>query len=134
MSESCGCNKKNKFVENYVTMNTMNTMNTMKPKPYLKDEDKKDKKDKKEQVQEQDQVQVQVQVQEQDKDKDKDKDSRKEKVYGNVEHFSFEAPKNMCHYACSTINVTNILLCVLILILLYLISREKFNFSIFKKN
>ena len=52
----------------------------------------------------------------------------------NIEHFSFEAPKNMCHYACSTINVTNILLCVLILILLYLISREKFNFSIFKKN
>jgi hypothetical protein len=53
---------------------------------------------------------------------------------GNVEHFSFEAPKNMCHYACSSINVTNILLLILILVLLYLISREKFDFNIFKKN
>lgn len=53
---------------------------------------------------------------------------------GDIEHFSFEAPKNMCHYACSSINVTNILLFILILVLLYLISREKFNFSIFKKN
>jgi hypothetical protein len=45
-----------------------------------------------------------------------------------IEHFSFEAPKNMCHYACSSMNITNLLLCVLILVLLYLISKEKFNF------
>jgi hypothetical protein len=46
----------------------------------------------------------------------------------NVEHFSLEAPKNMCHYTCSSINITNIFLCLLILVLLYLISKEKFNF------
>jgi hypothetical protein len=50
----------------------------------------------------------------------------------NIEHFSFEAPKNMCHYACSSMNVTNIMLFFLILILIYLISKE--NFNIFKKN
>ncbi len=55
-----------------------------------------------------------------------------EKFGNNVEHFSLETPKNMCHYTCSSINLTNILLCLLILVLLYLISKEKFNF--FNKN
>lgn len=46
----------------------------------------------------------------------------------NIEYFSYETPKNMCHYACSSINTTNILLCILIIVLLYLLSKEKFNF------
>jgi hypothetical protein len=44
----------------------------------------------------------------------------------NIEHFSYEVPKNMCHYGCSNINTTNIILFVLILVLIYLLSREKF--------
>ena len=47
----------------------------------------------------------------------------------NIEHFSYEVPKNMCHYGCSNINTTNIILFLLILVLIYLLSREKiFNF------
>lgn len=52
----------------------------------------------------------------------------------NIEHFSYEAPKNMCHYACSSINTTNVLLCILILVLLFLLSKEKFNFHFLNKN
>ncbi len=44
----------------------------------------------------------------------------------NIEHFSYEVPKNMCHYGCSNMNTTNIILFVLILVLIYLLSREKF--------
>jgi hypothetical protein len=64
-----------------------------------------------------------------------DKKKKIEKFGGsNIEHFSYEAPKNMCHYACSSINTTNILLFVLILVLLYLLSKEKFNFKFLNKN
>jgi hypothetical protein len=43
----------------------------------------------------------------------------------NIEHFSFEGTRNMCHYGCSSINYTNIILVVLVLVLLYLLSKEK---------
>jgi hypothetical protein len=59
---------------------------------------------------------------------------KKEYMKNNIEHFSYETPKNMCHYACSSINTTNLLLFVLVLILLYLLSRENFKFNIFSKN
>ena len=42
-----------------------------------------------------------------------------------IEHFSFEGTRNMCHYGCSSINYTNIILAILVLVLLYLLSREK---------
>lgn len=41
-----------------------------------------------------------------------------------VEHFSFETAKNMCHYGCSSINTTNILLVILIVILIYLVIKK----------
>jgi hypothetical protein len=63
-----------------------------------------------------------------------DKKKKIENFGGNKEYFSYEAPKNMCHYACSSINTTNILLFVLILVLLYLLSREKFNFKFLNRN
>lgn len=43
----------------------------------------------------------------------------------SVEHFSFEGTRDMCHYGCSSINYTNIILVVLVLVLLYLLSKEK---------
>ena len=42
-----------------------------------------------------------------------------------IEHFSFEGTRDMCHYGCSSINYTNIILAVLVLVLLFLLSREK---------
>ncbi len=55
--------------------------------------------------------------------KEKENVNRRE---NNIEHFSYEIPKNMCHYGCSNMNTTNIILFVLILVLIYLLSREKF--------
>ena len=42
-----------------------------------------------------------------------------------IENFSYDATKNMCHYTCASINTTNIILCVLVLLLLYLIAHNK---------
>jgi hypothetical protein len=50
-----------------------------------------------------------------------------------IEHFSYEVPKNMCHYGCSNMNTTNIILFVLILVLIYLLSKEKISFNFGKK-
>ncbi len=50
---------------------------------------------------------------------------RKDKYAKKIEHFSYEAPRNMCHYTCSSINTTNIILFCLVLVLIYLVSREK---------
>lgn len=50
----------------------------------------------------------------------------------NIEHFSYEAPKNMCHYACSSINSTNVLLCILIIVLFIFVIKGKINFNLFK--
>lgn len=41
-----------------------------------------------------------------------------------IEHFSYEGAKNMCHYGCSSINTTNIMLLILIIILIYLVFRK----------
>ena len=41
-----------------------------------------------------------------------------------IEHFSYEGVKNMCHYGCSSINTTNILLLILIIILIYLVIKK----------
>ena len=46
------------------------------------------------------------------------------KETGEIEHFSYESAKNMCHYGCSSINTTNILLLILIIILIYLIIKK----------
>jgi hypothetical protein len=46
------------------------------------------------------------------------------KETGEIEHFSYEGAKNMCHYGCSSINTTNILLLILIIILIYLIIKK----------
>jgi hypothetical protein len=54
------------------------------------------------------------------------REDNKEKKGKNIEHFSYEIPKNMCHYGCSNMNTTNIILFVLILILIYLLSRQNF--------
>lgn len=54
-----------------------------------------------------------------------DKSKRRENNEKNIEHFSYEAPRNMCHYTCSSINTTNIILFCLVLVLIYLISRQK---------
>jgi hypothetical protein len=51
-----------------------------------------------------------------------------------IEHFSYEVPKNMCHFGCSNMNTTNIILFVLILILIYLLSKDKINLQFWKKN
>jgi hypothetical protein len=50
---------------------------------------------------------------------------RREKFDKKIEHFSYEAPRNMCHYTCSSINTTNIILFCLVLVLIFLISRQK---------
>jgi hypothetical protein len=50
------------------------------------------------------------------------KDSIKEEF---KEDFSLETPKDMCHYSCSEINMTNILVVILIIILIYLLVRSK---------
>ena len=64
--------------------------------------------------------------------KNTDENNEKEKKReNNIEHFSYEVPKNMCHHGCSSMNTTNIILFVLILVLIYLLSREKF-FNFFK--
>ncbi len=60
------------------------------------------------------------------KNKDKKEKPNENRKENNIEHFSYEVPKNMCHYGCSNINTTNIILFVLILVLIYLLSREKF--------
>ena len=60
------------------------------------------------------------------------KENKENKRENNIEHFSYEVPKNMCHYGCSNMNTTNIILFVLILVLIYLLSREKF-FNFFSK-
>jgi hypothetical protein len=50
---------------------------------------------------------------------------KREKFDGNViEDFSYEGAKNMCHYTCSSINTTNIILFILIIILLYLFIKK----------
>lgn len=41
-----------------------------------------------------------------------------------LEHFSYEGAKNMCHYSCSSINTTNILLLILIIFLIYLFLKK----------
>ena len=41
-----------------------------------------------------------------------------------VEHFSYDGAKNMCHYTCSSINTTNIILLILIVILIYLFIKK----------
>jgi len=46
------------------------------------------------------------------------------KETGDIEHFSYESAKNMCHYGCSSINTTNILLLILIIILIYLVIKK----------
>jgi hypothetical protein len=58
----------------------------------------------------------------------KNKDQTDKKVIEKertIEHFSFEGTRDMCHYGCSSINYTNIILAVLVLVLLFLLSREK---------
>jgi hypothetical protein len=40
------------------------------------------------------------------------------------EDFSLEKPKDLCHYTCSEINMTNIILVILIIILIYLIVKK----------
>jgi|688.fasta_scaffold2785559_1 hypothetical protein len=42
----------------------------------------------------------------------------------DVEHFSYDGAKNMCHYTCSSINTTNIILLILIVILIYLFIKK----------
>jgi hypothetical protein len=59
------------------------------------------------------------------KDNTDKKDKKVIEKERNIEHFSFEGTRNMCHYGCSSINFTNIILVVLVLVLLYLLSKEK---------
>ena len=40
------------------------------------------------------------------------------------ENFSLEKPKDMCHYTCSEINTTNIIIVILIIILIYLLVKK----------
>ena len=40
------------------------------------------------------------------------------------EDFSLEKPKDLCHYTCSEINTTNIILFILIILLIYLIIKK----------
>jgi hypothetical protein len=42
----------------------------------------------------------------------------------NIENFSYEPVKNMCHYTCSSINTTNIMLAILVILLIYLILKK----------
>jgi hypothetical protein len=42
----------------------------------------------------------------------------------NIEHFSYEGAKNMCHYTCSSINTTNIILLILVILLIYLFLKK----------
>lgn len=39
----------------------------------------------------------------------------------NKENFSVEPVKDVCHYSCSKINKTNILMMIIIIILLYML-------------
>ena len=41
-----------------------------------------------------------------------------------IENFSYETPKNMCHYSCASINTTNVILCLLIITLIYLLAKQ----------
>jgi hypothetical protein len=50
--------------------------------------------------------------------------NKKIKEKDDIEHFSYETAKNMCHYGCSSINTTNILLLILIIILIYLVIKK----------
>lgn len=40
------------------------------------------------------------------------------------EDFSLEKPKDMCHYTCSEINATNIVIVILVIILIYLLVKN----------
>ena len=40
------------------------------------------------------------------------------------EDFSLEKPKDMCHYTCSEINATNIVIFFLVIILIYLMVKK----------
>ncbi len=61
-----------------------------------------------------------------DNEKNMNVNTKEEKKEKKIEHFSYEVPKNMCHYGCSNMNTTNIILFVLILVLIYLLSRQNF--------
>lgn len=39
--------------------------------------------------------------------------------YDNLEHFDQNKVKNVCHYVCSSINYTNIIILIIVLILTY---------------
>ena len=41
-----------------------------------------------------------------------------------TEDFSLEKPKDMCHYTCSELNTTNIIIVILIIILIYLLVKK----------
>jgi hypothetical protein len=55
-------------------------------------------------------------------------------MYANKEHFSttdinkklpMKSTKDVCHYSCSKLKLTNILMMLIIVILLYMIFRKK---------
>jgi hypothetical protein len=59
-------------------------------------------------------------------------------MYPNKEHFSttdinekvpMKSTKDICHYSCSKLKLTNILMVLIILILLYMIFRKKKDLS-----
>ncbi len=50
----------------------------------------------------------------------------------NLEHFDQNKLKNACHYACSSMNYTNIIILIVVLILIYhtIVTNMKSNISI----
>jgi hypothetical protein len=47
----------------------------------------------------------------------------------NTEHFNQEKIKNTCHYVCSSINYTNIVILVIFIILVYHMIISNFKFT-----
>ena len=42
----------------------------------------------------------------------------------NKEHFGMQPTKDVCHYSCSKLKITNILMICVIIILLYMITKK----------
>ena len=50
--------------------------------------------------------------------------NKKRNIEEFKEDFSLEKPKDMCHYTCSEINTTNIIIFILLSILIYLLVKK----------
>jgi len=50
--------------------------------------------------------------------------NKKRNIENFNEDFSLETPKDMCHYTCSEINKTNIIIFILVIILIYLVIKN----------